>query len=67
MGARKPAQIVRETFGTRALAKLLGITRDGVLKWDRTGLVPAKYHEKILDEAKKKKLPLTAEMLICGA
>lgn len=67
MGAKKPAQVVREIFGTRALSRTLGITRDAVLKWGRSGLVPSKYHEKLLEEAKKKKLSLTAEMLICGA
>lgn len=63
---KTPAIVVRETFGTRAVARLLGITRDAVLKWDRTGLVPSKHHERLLQEAREKRLRLTAEMLILG-
>jgi DNA-binding transcriptional regulator YiaG len=67
MGKQTPAQIVRKMFGTRALARALKISRDAVLKWDRTGRVPSKYQETLLELARQQRKALTADMLISGA
>lgn len=66
MGKTTPAKIVRKLFGTRPLARLLGLTPDALLKWDRNGRVPSKHHERLLELAREKRLRLTAEMLISG-
>lgn len=66
MGKIKPAMLVRKLFGTRALARSLDLTPGAILKWGRSGLVPAKYHERLLELAREQRLTLTAEMLIIG-
>lgn len=66
MGKKKPSEVVRKLFGTRALARDLKITPGAILKWCRSGLVPGKYHETLLELAREKGLRLTPEMLICG-
>lgn len=66
MGKKKPKQIVVDLLGgVRATARALGLTPGAVSRWrDR---VPQEHHEALLSIARERKLPLTAEMLICGA
>lgn len=64
MGKKTPASVVKELFGVRALAKLLGLSPGAVSKWVKT--VPSKHHERLLQLAREKRLTLTPEMLIIG-
>ena len=59
-----PAALVHQTLGVRPLARALNRTPATVQKWIKgRGLVPAKYHRKILEMADGK---LTPHDLIYG-
>lgn len=66
MGKKKPASVVIDLFGVRPLARKLELSPGAVSKWQERGLVPSKYHEKLLDLAREMRLRLTPEMLIIG-
>lgn len=66
MAMRKPATVVTELLGVRALARHLGLTPGAVSKWKNTGLVPSKHHEKILDFAKARRKRLAALTIVRG-
>ena len=47
---KTPAEVVIAELGVRPLARSLGISPSTVLKWrERGGLVPSRYHLKILE------------------
>lgn len=59
-----PAKLVHSILGVRPLARALNRTPATVQKWDSgKGLVPAKYHRKIIELAAGK---LTPHDLIYG-
>lgn len=66
MGKKKPASVVIELFGVRPLARKLDLTPGAVSKWQGSGYVPSKYHEKLLELAREMRLRLTADMLVSG-
>jgi hypothetical protein len=64
---RKPAEVVIALFGVRPLARMLDVTPGAVAHWRDTGLVPSKYHERLMSLAKQRRLKLTTDMLVYGA
>lgn len=67
MQSKSPAAAVIERLGVRPLARELGLTPGAVSKWQRKGLVPAKYHIAILAIARKRRKRLNATILVHGA
>lgn len=66
MGKKKPANVVIDLFGVRPLARKLDLSPGAVSKWQDSGLVPSKYHERLLEIAREMRLRLTADMLVSG-
>lgn len=64
---RKPADVVIDLFGVRPLARVLDVTPGAVAHWRDSGLVPSKYHERLMTLAKQRKVKLTTDMLVYGA
>lgn len=70
-----PLQFVVEQFdGVTETARVCGLRHHSpVIRWlkprkdgGKDGLIPSEYHSKILREAKKRGLPITADNLIYG-
>ena len=60
-----PQQLVIQRFGgTRKLATILNISHSSVVRWRE--LVPAKYHIKLLEQAKRMNIELSSDELIYG-
>lgn len=79
MGKRRttktPADIVIERFGgVRAVARTLDIDHSWVVRWRKprtaggtAGVVPSAHQRRLLEEAAKRGIRLTASELIVGA
>jgi hypothetical protein len=69
-----PARVVIRAFDNASrLADLLGLDRSTVGRWDAPeikggtdGDVPGKYHRRILELARERKIKLTADEIIFG-
>lgn len=62
-----PAIVVIRTFGgVRETARLLRIHPSGVSRWQRSGLVPTRHHQRVLVTAWRLQLELTALDLVMG-
>ena len=44
-----PAEVVIKHLGVRPLARELGLHPSAVSHWQRSGTVPAKYHQQIIE------------------
>lgn len=54
------AKIIKAFDSIRALAKAVGAPASTVGYWSATGLIPARWHSKVLGAAQRLKLPITA-------
>jgi DNA-binding phage protein len=60
-----PASVIVERFGgATAVARIVGVHRTRIYTWLRSGRVPQAHQLKLLEEARQRGLPLTAEELI---
>lgn len=68
MSNQTPAEVVIELFGIRPLAAELSCSPTTILRWrdDPKGLVPSRWHGKLLDLAKRQKVSLSPDMLVRG-
>jgi hypothetical protein len=61
------ASIISKFGGPSKVAALLGVHRTRVSTWKSpkgTGVIPQRYHLRLLDEAKRSGVPLTANDLL---
>lgn len=63
---KKPAEVVIELLGVRALARALDLTPGAVSMWQESGLVPSKHHQRIIEIAAEQNKTLTPDMLVYG-
>ena len=63
MQQQTPVEIVIQLFGIRPMARDLGIVPSTVLRWRKTGLVPAEHHKALVEMSGGQ---LTAEDLVFG-
>lgn len=62
--AKTPAEVVHEKLGVRPTAKYLRINPSSVSRWKtRNGTVPEKYHKRIMNLARMKKIRITKKEL----
>lgn len=61
-----PGQLVVSLFGVRPLAAEIQVSPTTVLHWRDKGEVSADKQKAILELARKRRVPLTAEELIYG-
>lgn len=68
MSKQTPAEVVIELFGIRPLAGELSCSPTTILRWrdDPNGLVPSRWHGKLLELAKRQKVSLSPDMLVRG-
>lgn len=67
-----PGQIVTTAFRPTDLERTLGVSRSTIWRWSQpapkgtNGLIPSRYHAKLLAFATQAGVPLTAEDLVLG-
>lgn len=69
MAAKKtPAEVVIDTFGVRPLAAELNCSPTTILRWRESegGLVPSRWHQRLIKLAKAQGHNITPEILVNG-